>query len=143
MEENTVYHLAQTLQNTQELQEAFSNLQHTLYDMVEKNYLSKIQTAARAERDMTIEHPSKEVTLLRALAPFTDERGQERIQEICHNLLFLQTMGNIQQNVKHLTEEGALLAVRSAGNEHNPPSPISAQLAGILMTWTLLSDFQS
>lgn len=143
MEENTVYHLAQTLQNTQELQDTFSNLQHTLYDMVEKNYIQKVQTAARAERDMTIEHPPKEVTLLRAFAPFTDEKGQKRIQEICQSLLFLQTMGNIRRNVEHLTEEGSLLAVRSAGSEHNLPSPSSAQLAGILMVWTLFSEFQS
>ena len=145
MEKNTIYHLAKTLQNTKEIQDVFSNLQHTIYDMVEKNYLQKIQTAARTERDMTIEHPSKEVTLLRAFAPFTDEKGQKRIQELCRNMLFLQAMGNIQQNVAQLTEKELLLAARSAGNtsQESLPSPASAQLAGILMTWTLFSEFHS
>lgn len=143
MEENTVYRLAQSLQNTEDLQEAFSNLQHTLYDIIEKNYLCKIQSAARLERDMSIEHPAKEVTLLRAFAPFTDEKGQERIQQICNSLLFLQTIGHIQENVKCLSTQEEPIAARNAGGEQNLPISSYAHFAGILMAWSLLSDFPS
>ena len=89
-----------------------------------------------------MEHPPREVTLLRALSAFTDDRGREQLDRMTQSLLFLHTMQHIQQNVQELSS-GNLLAARSAegGPAEDLPSARSAQMAGLLLTLAMMERF--
>ena len=102
----------------------------------------KIRTAAKNEKAFSVEHPPREVTLLRALSAFTDDKGREQLDRMTQSLLFLHTMQHIQQNVQELSS-GNLLAARSAEGQpaEEFPSARSAQLAGLLLTLALTERF--
>ena len=142
MSENTIYTLARTLQQTSGLKQDFSQMLSSLQNTIETEYLQKIRTAAKTEKSFSVEHPPKEVTLLRALSAFTDEKGREQLDRISQSLLFLHTMQNIQQNVQTFSA-GTLLEARSAdGNTaEEMPSARSAQMAGLLLALALADQF--
>lgn len=139
MEENTVVRLSKSLQNTDPLAREISQLQTSLRQLVEQDYLQKIRAAAKEEQAVTFEHPSREVTLLRALSAFADEPGKRALDQACRNLLFLQTMTKIQQGVQ--LSENDLLEARSSGAGSSRLSP--AKAAGLFMSLSLLSEFLS
>lgn len=142
MSENTIYALARTLQQTGGLERDFSQMLSSLQNTVETEYLQKIRSAARSEKNYSVEHPPKEVTLLRALSAFTDEKGREQLDRMTQSLLFLHTMQHIQQNV-HALSAGNLLEARSSDGSaaEEPPSVHSARLAGLLLTLALTEHF--
>ena len=142
MTENSIYALARTLQQTDNLQSDLSQMFSALQNNIETNYLQKIRTAAKNEKAFSVEHPPKEVTLLRALSAFTDETGRQQIDRMTQSLLFLHSLQHIQQNVQQFSD-GNLLAVRSAEgiSSEEIPSPRSAQLAGLLLTLAIADQF--
>ena len=140
MSENSITALARTLQHTESLQQDLSQMFSALQNTIETNYLQKIRTAARNEKDFSVEHPPREVTLLRALSAFTDENGRQQIDRMTQSLLFLHSLQHIQQNVQQFSE-GNLLAARSAEGHEDLPSLQSAQLAGLLLTLALTDQF--
>ncbi len=142
MSENTIYTLARTLQHTSGLERDLNHMLSTLQNTIETEYLQKIRSAARAEKSFSVEHPPKEVTLLRALSAFTDENGKARIDQMAQSLLFLHTMQHIRQNVSELTA-GNLLEARSTDGTpaEELPSSHSAQMAGILLALALADQF--
>lgn len=79
--------------------------------------ICKIQAAAALQQADAVEHPPREVTLLRALRAFTDDAGKSRLDEICRSLMLFHTMGQIRQNVAYSLEEGNELAVRDRSGE--------------------------
>ncbi|WP_458407161.1 hypothetical protein [Anaerotignum sp.] len=137
MSENTIYALARTLQQSNGLKQDFNQMLSALQNTIETEYLQKIRTAAKTEKTFSVEHPPKEVTLLRALSAFTDENGREQLDRISQSLMFLHTMQHIQQNVQALSA-GNLLEIRSAEGTEALPSPHSVQMAGLLLTLALL-----
>ena len=142
MSENSIYTLARTLQHTDNLQKDLRQMFSTLQQNIETNYLQKIRNAARNEKTFSVEHPPREVTLLRALSAFTDETGRQQIDRMTQSLLFLHSLQHIQQNVQQFSD-GSLLAARSAEGtpaEEMPPLS-SAQLAGFLLTLALADQF--
>lgn len=143
MSENTVYSLAKTLQNTSALERDFSQMLSSLQDTIEKEYLLKIRSAANQEKTFAVEHPPREVTLLRALSAFTDDNGKQQIDRMTHSLLFLHTLQQVQQRVEDFSQAGTLLEARSADGSSDAvqPSPRSAQMAGLLLALTLLEQF--
>lgn len=141
MSENTVYSLAKTLQNTSALERDFSQMFSSLQDTIEKEYLLKIRSAANQEKAFAVEHPPKEVTLLRALSAFTDENGKQQIDRMTHSLLFLHTLQQVQQRVADFSQAGTLLEARSADGSSDSPSPRSAQMAGLLLALSLMEQF--
>lgn len=142
MPENTLYALAQTLQQTDSLEHDLSDMLSALKQSVEKEYLQKIRIAADSEKTFTIEHPPKEVTLLRALSAFADDRSQDSIDRMAQGLLFIHSLQRINRNVQDLSA-GNLLAARSAEGQttEEVPSVHSAQLAGLLLTLALADRF--
>ena len=138
MTENTVYTLARSLQKTSGLEQDIQQMLSALQNTIETEYLQKIRTAARTEKTFSIEHPPKEVTLLRALSAFTNETGRDQIERMTQSLLFLHTLQHINQNVQQLSS-GNLLEARSAesGTAEDLPSLQSARLAGLLLTLAL------
>ena len=138
MSENTIYSLACSLQQTERLEQEFSRMLSALQSTIETEYLQKIHTAAKSEKLQTIEHPPKEVTLLRALSAFTDDTGKNRIDQMTQSLLFLHTLQHINENVNRLSA-GNLLEARSA--DGSLPSPHSARLAGLLLALSLAEQF--
>lgn len=140
MSENTLYALARTLQQTEGLERSFSQMLSSLRESVEKDYLHKIHSAADHEKAFAIEHPPREVTLLRALSAFTDEKGREQIDRMAQSLLFLHSLQHVQQNVQNLSA-GNLLEARSAESGEELPSVQSARLAGLLLTLALTERF--
>ena len=142
MSENTLYTLARSLQQTGSLEQNLSQSLFHLREAVEKEYLQKIRIAADAEKSFAIEHPPREVTLLRALSAFTDENGKEQIDRMAQGLLFLHTLQHVQQNVQDLTS-GSLLEARSTEGPLTEefPSAHSARMAGFLLTLALTEKF--
>ena len=142
MTENTLYTLARSLQQTSGLEQNLQQMLSSLKGTIESDYLQKIRTAAKNEKAFYVEHPPREVTLLRALSAFTDDRGREQLDRMTQSLLFLHTMQHIQQNVQELSS-GNLLAARSAegGPTEDLPSARSAQMAGLLLTLAMMERF--
>ena len=142
MTENTLYTLARSLQQTSGLEQNLQQMLSSLKGTIESDYLQKIRTAAKSEKAFSVEHPPREVTLLRALSAFTDDRGKEQLDRMTQSLLFLHTMQHIQQNVQELSS-GNLLAARSAegGPAEDLPSARSAQMAGLLLTLAMMERF--
>ena len=142
MTENTLYTLARSLQQTSGLEQNLQQMLSSLKGTIESDYLQKIRTAAKSEKAFSVEHPPREVTLLRALSAFTDDRGREQLDRMTQSLLFLHTMQHIQQNVQELSS-GNLLAARSAesGPTEDLPSARSAQMAGLLLTLAMMERF--
>ena len=142
MSENTVYTLAKTLQKTDGLEKDFSEMLSSLRDTIEKEYLLKIRSAANSEKAFAVEHPPREVTLLRAMSAFMDEDGKRQIDRMTKSLLFLHTMQHIQRGVEDFSA-GNLLEARSAegGTPEDLPSPQSAKMAGLLLTLALADQF--
>ena len=142
MTENTIYALAHSLQQTSGLEQELNQMLSSLQSTIETNYLQKIRTAARTEKSFSVEHPPKEVTLLRALSAFADENGRNHIDRMAQSLLFLHSLQKIQQNVQTLSSTN-LLEARSADGKtaENLPSPHAARLAGILLTLALAEQF--
>lgn len=143
MTEHNVYTLAGMLQNTSGLQQDLSEMLSTLRETLEKDYLRKIRSAADSEKALALEHPPKEVTLLRALSAFTDERGRQQIDRMTQGLLFLHTLQHVQQSVEGFPKNGTLLAARSAGGatDAEVPSAQSARMAGLLLALALADRF--
>lgn len=142
MPENTIYSLASSLQQTSGLEQNLHQMLSSLKSTIESEYLQKIRIAAKNEKSFSIEHPPREVTLLRALSAFADERGQDQLDRITQSLLFLHTMQHIQQNVQELSA-GNLLAARSAEGQspEELPSAHSARMAGLLLSLALAEYF--
>lgn len=141
MEKNIVYELAKTLQQTEGLEKDFLEMMSSLRAAVEKNYVQKIQMAAGNQKAFAVEHPPKEVTLLRAIAPFLDEAGRSQINGITHSLLFLHTLQSVSRGVESITQDGGLLAARSADCPPDALTQQSAKMAGILLTLALADQF--
>lgn len=143
MYENTVYTLAKTLQNTSGLEKDFSQMLSALRNNIEKEYLLKIRSAADQEKSFAVEHPPKEVTLLRALSAFADDTGRQQIDRMTHSLLFLHTLQQVQRRVDDFSPTGNLLEARSADGtkDPDPPSVRSAQMAGLLLALALADQF--
>lgn len=143
MSEHNVYTLAKTLQNTSGLEQNLFELFTTFRETLEKDYLRKIHTAADNEKAFAIEHPPKEVTLLRALSAFMNEPGRQQIDRMTQGLLFLHTLQHVQQSVEDFGQNGTLLAARSADGtpDTDPPSMQSARMAGLLLALALTERF--
>lgn len=141
MERNMVYELAKTLNQTNGLEKDFLQMASSLKESVEKNYIQKIQMAAGTQKAFAVEHPPKEVALLRALSPFLDDAGRGKINEVTHSLLLLHSLENISHNVENLTQEGGLLATRSAEGEEDFLPPATTKMAGLLLALSLVDLF--
>ena len=140
MSENNLYSLARSLQKTDSLQQTISQMLSDIRESVENDYLQKIRFAADAEKTFAVEHPPREVTLLRALSAFADENGRSQIDRMTQSLLFLHSLQHVHQHVQALSD-GNLLEVRSAESGEELPSFHSAQLAGLLLTIALTEKF--
>ena len=142
MTENTIYALARSLQQTDGLQKNLNQMLSSLKNTVEADYLQKIRAAAKNEKSFSVEHPPREVTLLRALSAFTDDKGREQLDRMTQSLLFLHSLQHIQKNVQELSS-GNLLAARSAEGQpaEDLPSAHSTQLAGLLLTLAMMEHF--
>lgn len=141
MEKNIVYELAKTLNQTGCLEKNFLQMASGLKETVEQNYIKKIHLAAGDQKAFSVEHPPKEVTLLRALSPFLDDTGRGRINEMTRSLLLLHSLQNINQGVESLTQDGGLLGTRSADGVQDGPSPNTAKMAGLLLALSLADTF--
>lgn len=138
MEENNVFHLASLLENTESARNELHTFWRTMQTKVQQEYLQKIQAAAAMQRANAVEHPPREVTLLRALQAFTDDAGKRQLDDVCRSLMLLHTMGQIQQNVVCSLAEGSTLAARDrSGETGGAPSPQTVRMAGLLMMLSL------
>ena len=140
MPENNFLALAHTLQQSTSLDHSLAEMLSGLKKSVEQEYLQKIHAAADAEKAFTVEHPPREVTLLRALAPFTDEKGRSQLDRLSQSLLFLHSLQHVQQRVQSLSSDN-LLEARSVDGQSPAPSAHSVQMAGLLLTLALAERF--
>lgn len=138
MEENQVFALARTLQNTTGAQREIASFLDAMRQKIDVEYLQKIRTAAALQQQEAVSQPPKEVTLLRALSAFVDTNTQKRFHDICQSLLFCHTLQQIQNG---MYGEDALLEARSQGESY--VSPASLQFAGFCMMLSLLEQAQT
>ncbi len=136
--ESNLYSLARTLQQTDTLEQKLSQLLSGLQESVEQDYLHKINLAADSEKAFAVEHPPREVTLLRALSAYADDAGRLQIERISQSLLFLHSLQHIEQNVSALSSPQ--LEARSAEGQELP-SVHSARAAGLLLALALAERF--
>ncbi|NCC16614.1 MAG: hypothetical protein EOM28_09745 [Clostridia bacterium] len=141
MERNLIYELTKTLQQTEGLERDFQEMTTSLREAIERNYIQKIQLAAGDQKAFAVEHPPKEVTLLRAIAPFLDEKGRGQITDITRSLLFAHTLQNVNENVTSLAQDGALIAARSSDGTGENLNPQAAKIAGLLLSIALMDKF--
>ncbi len=141
MERNLIYELAKTLQKTDGLEKDFLEMSTSLREAIEKNYIQKIQMAAGNQKAFAVEHPPKEVTLLRAIAPFLEEGSRKQLHELTRSLLFMHSLQGVNQSVASLTQDGGLIAARSADGTGEDLNPQAAQIAGLLMSIALMDKF--
>ena len=92
MEKNDIYELSQLLGNQNGLENDFSQIITTLRDTLQKKYIQKLHATASARQNDVIEHPPREVTLLRAMKAFTNDIGKQQMDNMIQALLFLQSM---------------------------------------------------
>lgn len=137
MEENQVFALARTLQNTTGAQREIASFLDTMRQKIDTEYLQKIRAAAALQQQEAISQPPKEVTLLRALSAFVDTDTQKRFHDVCQGLLFCHTLQQIQNGMHY---DDTLLQARSQGE--SGLSPASIQLAGFCMMLSLLEQAQ-
>ncbi len=143
MSESNVANLAKTLQQTDGLERDFSQMFSSLRDTIEKEYLLKIRSAANQEKAIAVEHPPREVTLLRALSAFTDENGKRQIDQMTRGLLFLHSIQNVQKGLSDVSAAGNMLEARSSDSpsDTSQPSARSAQMAGLFLLLALAAQF--
>lgn len=143
MKENSLYHLAQTLQNNDFAKQETSDFLQAIKQKMEQEYFCEIRTAASAQKDAAIAHPPKEVTLLRAISPFLDNQGQQQINLLCRTLMLRHTVSQITENVQNLSVDGSFLEARSQQNGENNTalSPQAIQTAGLLTILSVLQEF--
>ena len=138
MEENQVFALARTLQNTTSAQREIASFLDTMRQKIDIEYLQKIRTAATLQQQEAVSQPPKEVTLLRALSAFVDTDTQKRLHDVCQSLLFFFLLQQIQNGMHYYD---ALLQARSQGESF--VSPASLQFAGFCMMLSLLEQTQN
>ena len=141
MKENTVLELARSLQNTNTAQRETADFLQLMRQHLEQDSLQKIRSAASLQKCDAVEHPPREVTLLRALSAFTDERGKRQLDTACRSLLFCHTLQQIQQNIASCTQDGAFLETRSQSDGTCQPTPDTIRMAGLCMALSLLDSF--
>ena len=141
MAKNELYELTRLIEDREGLQNDFTKVMELFRETLHKKYVTKIHAAANAQQDAVVEHPPKEVTLLRAMRAFTDETGQDKMDNIIQTLLFMNTVRNINEKVSDLTEgkNQMLQTMSSEGNLPAEPefSENSTRITGLLLTLAL------
>ncbi len=135
-EENELYTLARTLHNSAPAQHEIQDFLQNIQQKIEQEYMQKIRLAASTLKQNTAAHPPREVGLLRALAAYTDENGRKQIDQLCKQLLFVQTLQKIQTDMAALSEDGALLCTSS--KEDCSVSAQSIRMTGLCMMLALI-----
>ena len=137
MSENDLFELANALGQTTELERSASAALASIKDVIEQNYLLKLRTAAENARARTLADPPREVTLLRAMTAFLDEKGKVNAEHLAENLLFLHTLRHVWENVLELAEDPALLSARNAQPREGRSFSDNAEFSGFLLMLAL------
>lgn len=144
MERNAVSEISRLLGNQEELELSFSQILESFQEVLNKQYVQKIHSAARAEHDMVLSHPPKEVTLLRALRAFTDEGGKSNLDQAIQGVFLLQTLQHINKSVSAISQnqEQCLQTMSNEGGSQETPEILqeNPQLAGLLLSLSLFHD---
>ncbi len=139
MDPDAFYRLAASLNDTDAMRRQITAALSTLQNSFKDAYFPALQEAAERQRISAMEHPPKEVTLLRALSAFADPQDRQRLEQLAGTWLRIHSMQNIGTLCRSLTQRNDLIAARSA--EDTPQtSPLSAQavqMAGVLLALTL------
>lgn len=88
MEKNDIYELSRLLGNKDGLENDFSQIMTMFRDTIQKKYLQKLHATANQRQNAVMEHPPKEVTLLRAMKAFTNDTGKQQMDNMIQALLF-------------------------------------------------------
>lgn len=141
MEKNDIYELSHLLGNQDGLGKDFAQLMHAFQETLQQKYIQRLHTTAKQRQNEVIEHPSKEVTLLRAMRAFTNDNGKQQMDSMIQSLLFLQAIQNINQDVTSFLENReSTLQAMGADNAQAPatfPSDENARMTGLLLTLAL------
>lgn len=139
MEKNDIYELSQLLGNQNGLENDFSQIITTLRDTLQKKYIQKLHATASARQNDVIEHPPREVTLLRAMKAFTNDIGKQQMDNMIQALLFLQSIQNVGQDVSYLlaNKEQTLQAMGADQSSAPIQFDSSTRMTGLLITLAL------
>lgn len=139
-DKNGIYEITKLIGDKEGFEQDFSDIINSFKETLQKKYLSKLHSVANAQQSAVVEHPPKEVTLLRALREFTDESNKGQMNQMIDIMLFMNTVQNIQSNLSSLTQSHAQ-TIHQMSNGDEPAEPdtfqSNAQIAGILLTMAL------
>ncbi len=141
MAKNELYELTRLIEDRGGLGNDFTQIMEQFRETLNKKYVTKIHAAANAQQDAVVEHPPKEVTLLRAMRAFSDETGKEKMDNIIQMLLFMNTVQNINEKVNDLSKRNNQM-LQTMSTDGTPPdepefSESSTKIAGLLLTLAL------
>ena len=139
MEKNDIYELSQLLGNQNGLENDFSQIITTLKDTLQKKYIQKLHNTANETQNAVIEHPPREVTLLRAMKAFTNDTGKQQMDNMIQALLFLQSIQNVGQDVSYLlaNKEQTLQAMGADQSAIPIQFDTTTRMTGLLITLAL------
>lgn len=141
-ENNEIYELTKLIGDREGFERDFSDIMGNFKEILQKKYISKLHTAANAQQNAVVEHPPKEVTLLRALREFADEPSKNQMNQLIDIMLFMNTVQSVQKNLSTLTQSHAQTIHQMSNSEDGAPIEpdsfqASAQITGILLTMAL------
>lgn len=139
MENNDIYELSQLLGNQNGLENDFSQIFTTLRETLQKKYIQKLHATASARHNDVIEHPSREVTLLRAMKAFTNDNGKQQMDNMIQALLFLQSIQNVGQDVSSLLANKEQTLQAMGADQATAPIQFDSttRMTGLLITLAL------
>jgi len=139
MENNDIYELSQLLGNQNGLESDFSQIMTTLRETLQKKYIKKLHATASARQNDVIEHPPREVTLLRAMKAFTNDSGKQQMDNMIQALLFLQSIQNVGQDVSFLLANKEQTLQAMGADQATAPIQFdtTTRMTGLLITLAL------
>lgn len=143
MEKNDIYELSQLLGNQNGLGNDFSQIMNTLRETLQKKYIQKLHATAQARQSDVMEHPPREVTLLRAMKAFTNESGKQQMENMIQALLFFQSIQNVGQDVSYLLANKEQTLQAMGADQASAPIQFdhTTRMTGLLLTLTLANTY--
>lgn len=145
MAKNDIYELTKLLYNQEGLENDIAEVLSMFQENLQKKYVKKIHATANAQQESVVEHPPKEVTLLRAMRAFTDDNGKQRMDNMIQTILMMNTVKKINDSVSDLSSSKSQL-LQTMSSEGTSAEQISeeadipegsAKMTGLLLTLAL------
>ena len=137
-EKNDILELAKIISKREGLEQDFFNSIENFRENLQKKYINKIHIAADKKKEAINSLPSKEVALMRAIRPFTNEKNKRQMDRAIDVFMMMNAIKTIQSDVFEITSnEKTIRNMSNDGDDEYSNLSSSAKVSGILMTLAL------